>query len=172
MKMSTYYPKKRYAVGFALLFSLCLWAGLDYLFIKNDFGKGILLIICSLILIYSVFKIATECIIIITDEFIKIKTFKKEEMCNWGWIRSIRTKKYSYPNSVYYTYINWSKIIEHQQEYLSMGGNEKDKKKGELVIASYYSHYEQIIADIVLKTKCIDIDETTRKIVEKVSLNK
>jgi hypothetical protein len=45
------------------------------------------------------------------------------------------------------------------------------KQIGSIIISSHFTEYEQILAQIVSKTKDIEIDETTRKIIEKVKLN-
>ena len=166
--MNIYYMKKRYTISFAILSVLGFFAGLYYLLLQNDFWMGILLIIVSPALLYFYFRMTAEYAIITTDEFIKKKTFKKEEICNWEWIRSIKTKKYYYPYYVCYTYINWSINNEQRQEYSSVPGKKSNKQDGELVIESRFSDYKQILAFIVSKTKGIDIDETTRKIIEEV----
>ena len=170
--MNTYYLKKRYSIGFALLFVLAFILGVYFIFYKNDFWEGIYPIIISPILLYLDFKIATEVVIITTAESIKKKTVKKEEVCNWEWIRAIKTKEYYYPSYICYISIYWSKVNEQQQKYQLIDGNKNNDQKGVLIITSFFSNYKQIVTYVVSKTKDIEIDETTRKIIEKVKLNK
>jgi hypothetical protein len=170
MTVNTYYIKKIYPTGLALLFISCVVGGLYSIFVINHFWYGMLLLIGSPIFIFGIYEKTKEAIII-TDEFIKIKTFKDEEIGNWEWIYEIKSKKYGFPYNVCYTCIYWSKINAQKQQYPSGSGNDSGDQKGKLVISSRFANYERIVAYIVAKKKDIKIDKTTRKIIEKGKLN-
>lgn len=165
--MNIYYRKKIYTVAFSLFFFMVFVLGLYVIYYKGNLLEGIIPIITSPILAYIYFKMANE-VIITTDAFIKKITFKKEEVCNWEWIRAIKTRKYYSPYYACYTYIYWSRNGENQKEYQIVGDNKGNEQNGELVIKSHFSNYKQLLNYIVSKTKDIEIDDTTRKIIEKV----
>jgi hypothetical protein len=164
--MNIYYIKKIWPIGLALLFMTGIFVGINDLFFTDHSLRGTYLVIASLMFIYLIYKITKEAVII-TDEFIKIKTLKDEEMCNWEWIYEIKSERYGFPHNVSYTCIYWSKIND-QQEYPSGGSNNSSEQKGKLVINSRFANYEHIVAYIVAKKKDVKIDKTTRKIIEKV----
>jgi hypothetical protein len=168
--MNIYYIKKIWPIGLALLFMTGIFVGINDLFFTNHSLRGTYLVTASLIFIYLIYKITKEAVII-TDEFIKIKKFRDEEICKWEWIYEIKSKKYGFPYNVCYTCIYWSKNNTQQQQYPSDSGNDSSDPKGKLVINSRFANYEHIVACVVAKKKDIKIDKTTRKIIEKVKSN-
>jgi hypothetical protein len=173
--MQTYYQKRKYLIGFTLLFTISLIAGVYEIF--SEFYLGIQITILSLILIY-IFTQAKPKITIDENQIYK-KVFNKEEIYNWEWIYAIKTEK-STTTGYYTTHVYWVKSNDEQLKstLLQVNKNKEQIKKlidskqiGSIIISSHFTEYEQILAQIVSKTKDIEIDETTRKIIEKVKLN-
>jgi hypothetical protein len=168
--VNTYHIKKIYKIGPALLFTLGAVAGVYAFLFTRHFWEGVVLAVISPILIYVFLRAVTKVSIFTTIDFIKKKTPIKEEICNWEWIRAIKTIKYYFPSYTCYTLIYWSKKDGHQQKKPLIGENINSEQNGVLVIESYISNYKHIIAYVVSKAKDIEIDQATRKIIEKDNL--
>lgn len=181
--MQYYYFKRIFFLGAFLFCILVFGAGLAGIINDSHDWLSYLTVICSLILGYVFGKARTIPNIIIDENSLSKRTFDSsfsnvETRCEWEWIYSIITS-----SEDHCTYIDWTKIKDKQTLDILLAKKltaeqkkkyqwlVKNKQIGRICISSFLSGYEQIVAYVVSKTKDIQIDETTRKIIEKVNLN-